>query len=86
MFYTKNKILFCYIDHPTGLRAEEWVKDARNEARAEADSRSEIEKMVGHLKEDQAKLSEQLKEAIRARDSSDVGLKNAEKKAEEQRK
>ena len=66
--------------------AEEWVKDAHNEARAEADSRSEIEKMVGNLKKDQAKLSEQLKEAIRARDSSDVGLKNAEKKAEEQRK
>ena len=39
--------------------AEEWVKDARNEARVEADSRSEIEKMVGNLKEDQAKLSEQ---------------------------
>ena len=37
---------------------EEWVKDSRNEARAEADSWSEIEKMVGNLKEDQAKLSE----------------------------
>ena len=57
--------------------AEEW--DARNEARAEADSWSEIEKMVGNLKEDQAKLSEQLKEAIKARDSSDAGLKNDEK-------
>ena len=65
---------------------EEWVKDARNKARAEADSRSEIEKMVGNLKEDQAKLSEQLKEVIRARDSSNAGLKNAEKQAEEQRK
>ena len=65
--------------------AEEWVKDARNEAGAEADSRSEIKKkMVGNLKEDQAKLSEQLKEAIRARDSFDAGLKNAEKQAEEQ--
>ena len=51
-----------------------------------ADSRSEIEKMVGNLKEDQAKLSEQLKEAIRERDNSDVSLKNAEKQAEEQRK
>ena len=66
--------------------AEEWVKDARNEAKAEADSHFEIEKMVGKLKEDQAKLSEQLKEAIRARDSSVAGLKNAEKQAEEQRK
>ena len=59
--------------------AEEWVKDAHNEARAEAYSQSKIEKMVGNLKEDQAKLSEQLKEAIRARDSSDAGLKNDKK-------
>ena len=59
--------------------AEEWVKDAHNEARAEAYSQSKIEKMVGNLKEDQAKLSEQLKEAIRARDSSDASLKNAKK-------
>ena len=43
-------------------------------------------KMVGNLKKDQAKLSEQLKEAIRARDSSEVGLKKTEKQAEEQRK
>ena len=42
--------------------------------------------MVGNLKEDQAKLSEQLKEVIRVRDSSNAGLKNAEKQAEEQRK
>ena len=66
--------------------AEEWVKDARNEAKAEADSHFEIEKMVGKLKEDQAKLSEQLKEAIRTRNSFEAGLKNAEKQAEEQRK
>ena len=42
--------------------------------------------MVGNLKENQAKLSEQLKEAIRVRDSSDAVLKNAEKQVEEQRK
>ena len=66
--------------------AEEWVKDAHNEARAEADSRSEIEKMVGNLKKDQAKLSEQLKEAVKARDNFEAGLKNAEKQAKEQRK
>ena len=27
--------------------AEEWVKDARNEAKAEFDARSEVEKEVG---------------------------------------
>ena len=66
--------------------AKEWVKDARGEAKAEFDAWSEVEKEVGHLKEDQAKLSEKLKEAIRARDSSEADLKNAEKQAEEQRK
>ena len=66
--------------------AEDWVKDARSEAKAEFNARSEIEKKVSNLKEDQAKLSEQLKEAIRVRDSFEAGLKNAEKQAEEQRK
>ena len=66
--------------------AKEWVKDAHNEAKAEFNAWSEVEKEVGNLKEDQAKLSEQLKEAIRARDNSEAGLKNAEKQAEEQHK
>ena len=47
--------------------AEDWVKDARNEAKAEFNATSEVEKEVGNLKEEQAKLSEQLKEAIRQR-------------------
>ena len=41
---------------------------------------------MGNLKEDQAKLFEQLKEAVRARDNSKACLKNAEKQAEEQGK
>ena len=64
--------------------AEDWVKDTRSEAKAEFNDRSKIEKEVVTLKEGQAKLSEQLKEAVRARDSSEAGLKNAEKQAEEQ--
>ena len=63
--------------------AEEWVKDARNEAKVEAHSQSKIEKTLGNLKENQANLSKQLKEAIRARDSADAGLKNAEKQADD---
>ena len=66
--------------------AKEWVKDAHNEAKAEFNAWSEVEKEVGNLKEDQAKLFEQLKEAIRARDNFLAGLKNAEKQVEEQRK
>ena len=55
--------------------AEEWVKDARSEVKAEFDARSEVKKEVGKIKEDQAKLSEQLKEADRARDSSKASIK-----------
>ena len=66
--------------------AEDWVKDARSEAKTEFNARFEVRKEVGNLKEDQAKLSEQLKETVRTRDSSEVGLKNVEKQAEEQRK
>ena len=37
--------------------AEDWVKDAHNEAKAEFNARFEIKKEVGNLKKDQAKLS-----------------------------
>ena len=41
---------------------------------------------MSNLKENQAKLSKQLKEVVRAKDSSEAGLWNAENQAEEQRK
>ena len=53
---------------------EDWVKDARSEAKVEFNARSEVEKELGTLKESQAQLSEQLKESVRARDSSEAGL------------
>ena len=62
---------------------KDWVKNARSEARAVLDARSEAEVELGALKESQAKLAEQLKEAVRARDSSKVGLKTTEKQAED---
>ena len=50
--------------------AEEWVKNARSEVRAAFDARSEVEvKLVGALKENHSKMAEQLKEAVRARNS-----------------
>ena len=42
-------------------------------------AQSEVEVELGALRESQAKLSEQLKEAVRARDSSEAGLKTTEK-------
>ena len=63
--------------------AENWVNDARSEARAAFDAQSEVEVELGSLKEKQSKLAEQLKEAVRARDSAEVGLKTTEKQVED---
>ena len=59
--------------------AEDWVKDACSEARAAFDARSEVEVELGALKEKQSKLAVQMKEAVRARDSAEAGLKTTEK-------
>ena len=63
---------------------KDWVKNARSEARAVFDARSKVEIELGALKESQAKLAEQIKAAVRARDSSEARVKNAEMQAEEQ--
>ena len=65
---------------------EEWVKNARSEARAALDARSEVEVELGTLKENHSKMAEQLKEAVRARDSAEAGLKTTEKQFEDIRK
>ena len=65
---------------------EEWVKNARDETRVALDARAEVEVELGALKENHAKMAEQLKEAIRARDSAEVGLKTTERQFEEVRK
>ena len=66
--------------------AKEWVRDACNEAKAEALSRVDVEKSLGALKQEQAELFEKLKEADKARLNAEAGLKNAEMQAEDQRK
>ena len=66
--------------------AENWVNDACSEARAAFDARSEVEVELGALKEKQSKLAEQLKEAVRARDNAEVGLKTTEKQVGDLRK
>ena len=63
---------------------EDRVKDARSEAKAEFNARSEVEKELGTLKESQAKFSEQLKKVVKANDSSEAGLRTAKKQVEEQ--
>ena len=66
--------------------AEEWVKNAHGETRVVLDARAEVEAELGALKEKQAKMAEQLKNAVRARDSAEVGLKMTERQFEEVRK
>ena len=63
---------------------EEWVKDARNQVKAEAYSRVKVEKSLA-LKQEKVELSDKLVEVKRARLSAEVGLKIAERQAEDQR-
>ena len=62
------------------------MKNARGKARAALDARSEIEVELSALKENRAKMAEQLKEAASARDSEEVGLRTTEKQFEDIRK
>ena len=66
--------------------AEEWIKNSRGETRLALNARAEAEAQLGTLKEKQAKMAEQMKEALSARDSAEVGLKTTEKQFEEIRK
>ena len=66
--------------------AEEWVKNSRGKTRLALDARAEAEAQLGALKEKQVKMAKQVKEALRARDSAEAGLKTTEKQAEEIRK
>ena len=65
---------------------KEWVWDARNEARAEAHSRAEVEKSLGALKQEQAQLFDKLVAMDKARLSAEAGLKNVKMQAEDQHK
>jgi len=77
---------FCdfWADYSAGLYAEEWCRDARKMADAEAISRAEVEKTLGALKQEQHELVKKFKEAESGRKSVEAGLKNPEKQAEDQ--
>ena len=62
------------------------MKNARGEIRVALDAQAEVEAELGALKEKQAKMAEYLKEAVKARDSADAGLKMTERQFEEVRK
>ena len=62
------------------------MKNALGETRVALDARAEVEAELGALKEKQAKMAEQLKEAVRARDSAEACLKTTKRQFEEVRK
>ena len=64
--------------------AEEYCRNNRNLAEAEAQSRAEVEKSVGSLKQENFELSEKFKEAEKGHKSALAGLKIAETQAEDQ--
>ena len=59
------------------------MKNARGETRVALNAHVEVETELGALKEKYAKMAEQLKEAVRARDSAEAGLKTTERQFEE---
>ena len=66
--------------------AEEWVKNSCSKTRLALDARGEAEAQLGALKEKQAKMAEQVKDALRQRDSAEAGLKTTERQVEGIRK
>ena len=65
--------------------AEEFCRSNRSLAEAEVQSRAEVEKTVGSLKQEIFELTEKFKESEKQRKSAEVGLKSAETQAEDQR-
>ena len=66
--------------------AEEWVRNSRSETRVALDARDVAEAQLGALKDKQAQMDEQVKDAFRQKDSVEVGLKTTERQVEDIRK
>ena len=65
--------------------AEEWAKNSREEVNTDVQSCLVAEKAVGALKLEKERLSEKIKEAFKARDSVEAGLKTTTKQAKDMR-
>ena len=66
--------------------AEEWVKNSCNETRAALDARDIVEAQLGALKDKQAQMAEEVKQALKEKASVEAGLKTTERQAEDLRK
>ena len=63
--------------------AEEWAKNSREELDAEVQSRLAVEKAAGAFKLEKERLNKEIKEAFKAGDSVETGLKTTTKQAED---
>ena len=66
--------------------AEEWVKNSRNETRAALDARDTVKAELGALKDKQAQMAEEVKQALKEKASAEAGLKTIKRQAEDLRK
>ena len=66
--------------------AEEWVKDARNKVRVEANLRTKANKALGASEQKNKELAKKLMADERARKSAEVNLQSAQDQAEDQHK
>ena len=66
--------------------AEEWVKNSRSETRVALDVRDTAEAQLGALKDKQAQMAEEVKQALKEKASAETGLKTTERQAEDLRK
>ena len=66
--------------------AEDWVRNANNKLDAEAHNRRDVEKSLGVANHEKTQLAEKFKTVESVHQSVEVGLKNAETQAEDQRK
>ena len=65
--------------------AEEWAKKSREDLNTEVQSCLAAEKAVGALRLEKEYLSKEIKEAFKARDNAEAGLKTTTKQAEDMR-
>ena len=62
------------------------VKNSRNETRVALDARDTVEAQLGALKDKQAQMAEEVKQALKEKASVEAGLKTTERQAEDLRK
>ena len=66
--------------------AKEWVKNSCNETRVALDAQDAAEAQLGALKDKQAQMAEQVKQALKEKASAEASLKTTKRQAEDLRK